>query len=161
MMQRIGKFIFDLIDENSTTRQSIILNSAIIILIIANVIAIVLESFLPIKTTYAVQLQIFEYFSVFFFTLEYLLRLISSIEKFKKPILRSFLSYFWSINATIDLLAIIPFYLPLLIPMDLRYLRILRLLRIVRIFKLHRYAATIKIFTSVFKKKRQELLVTL
>ena len=40
----------------------------------------------------------------------------------------------------IDLLAILPFYLYLLVPFDLRALRVLRLFRLFRLLKLLRYS---------------------
>jgi voltage-gated potassium channel len=52
--------------------------------------------------------------------------------------------------AVIDLLAILPFYLGLLISVDLRFLRVLRLLRI---FKLTRYSGSM---TLLFQVLRQE-----
>jgi len=42
--------------------------------------------------------------------------------------------------AIIDLLAILPFYLPMILPVDLRVLRVLRLIRLLRIFKLGRHS---------------------
>jgi voltage-gated potassium channel len=61
--------------------------------------------------------------------------------------------------ALIDLLAILPFYLPIFVHLDLRIIRILRLFRIFRVFKLARYSESVKILSSVIKRKKEELLI--
>jgi voltage-gated potassium channel len=60
----------------------------------------------------------------------------------------------------IDLFAVLPFYLPMFIPFDLRFLRAIRLIRIVRLFKLGRYTESVRQFGRVLKSKRAELLTT-
>jgi voltage-gated potassium channel len=59
----------------------------------------------------------------------------------------------------IDLLAILPFYLPYIITVDLRVLRLLRLLRLARIFKLGRYTQSMNVFAKVFVDKKSELTI--
>jgi voltage-gated potassium channel len=60
----------------------------------------------------------------------------------------------------IDLLAILPFYIPLLLPVDLRFLRALRLFRLLRLFKLGRYSRSLKAIGNVLSAKRGEQSVT-
>ncbi len=60
--------------------------------------------------------------------------------------------------AIVDLLAIAPFYLPMLIPVDLRFLRALRLFRILRVLKIGRYSEAMRLFGKVLKAKRAELV---
>jgi voltage-gated potassium channel len=62
--------------------------------------------------------------------------------------------------ALIDLFAILPFYIPMFIPFDLRFLRILRVARMLRLFKLNRYSKALLIIGKVVKKKKAELIVT-
>lgn len=159
-MNRLGKILFQLTDETANTRQSRVFNAIIIILIIANVVAIVLESFQPLKVTYAEQFQAFETVSVVIFSVEYLLRVVAAVEKYQTAPAHAYRKHIFSLNALIDLVAIVPFYLPLLIPIDMRFIRTLRLLRIARIFKLHRYTRALQIFSTVFARKKEELLVT-
>lgn len=79
----------------------------------------------------------FDVFSVAVFTVEYLLRfyLAPEDEEFKA---RKFsrLAFVSSPFAIIDLLAIAPFYLQAIIPVDLRVLRFLRLLRMLKLFRI-------------------------
>jgi voltage-gated potassium channel len=61
--------------------------------------------------------------------------------------------------AIIDLVAILPFYLPL-VGIDLRSLRVLRLLRILRIAKVGRYYSSLNLIKHVFQAKKEELVLT-
>lgn len=154
--------IFNVIDENnkgSTLSRSF--DIFIIGLITLNVIAIILESFDSLSLTYRQEFLYFEAFSVIIFTIEYLLRILTADLKYRhKSKLGATLSFMTSPLAIIDLLAILPAYLPLLIPMDLRFIRMLRLLRITRLFKINRYSKSLILIGAVFKDKRSDLGIT-
>jgi voltage-gated potassium channel len=62
--------------------------------------------------------------------------------------------------ALVDLLAVLPFYLPL-IHADMRFLRGLRLLRLVRVFKLGRYSNGLAIYVRIVREKSHELVTSL
>jgi voltage-gated potassium channel len=62
--------------------------------------------------------------------------------------------------ALVDLLAILPFYLPKS-GMDLRVLRALRLMRVFRVAKVWRYSAALHTLGRVFVTRREQLLATL
>ena len=120
-----------------------------------------MESFQNIRSTYGGFLSVFETITVVIFTIEYLLRLWTANLKYpRKNYLLSVFIYACSGMAIIDLLAILPFYLPML-SIDLRILRILRLARIFRIFKLGRYSASLQLITRVLKRSKSDLLVTI
>ena len=57
----------------------------------------------------------------------------------------------------VDLIAILPFYLPFIFRFDLRFIRILRVLRLLRILKIHRYTQALNLVGNVFYEKRSEL----
>lgn len=155
--------IFNLVDENNRgSLPNRAFNLFIVFLIILNVTAIVLESFSSIKSTYSQEFYIFEIFSVVIFTIEYLLRVYTADFKYPgKTRIASIGTFLTSPLAIIDLLAILPTYLPLIIPIDLRFIRILRLLRITRLFKINRYSNSLKLIGEVFKDKRSDLGVTI
>lgn len=155
--------VFLIVDENNKEGTgSRIFNISIVVLIILNVIAIILESFQDLKDLYEKQFYIFEVFSVAIFTIEYILRLWTAKYKYPdKNEVNALLTYIFSPYALIDLFAILPFYLPFLIHVDLRFIRIFRLLRIIRIFKLGRYSKSLKLIINVFKEKRSDLGVTI
>lgn len=131
-------------------------------LIVLNVFAIIAESFDYVHDNYHTQLHIFEVFSVIIFSLEYLLRFwVADLTYPNRPKWRSRLKYVFSTMGLIDLLAIIPFYLPWVVKLDLRFLRVLRLFRLVRIFKMAHYSLSIRMLAKIFNDKRRELFITL
>ena len=135
----------------------------IMVLILLNVAAVIVETVESVHNRYASLFIYFEVFSVVVFSVEYLVRLwaCTAIEKYKHP-LWGRLKYMVSVEAIIDLLAIIPFYLPIVLNnADGRILRILRLFRLFRLFKLGRYSTAFGMITMVVKKRREELVVTL
>ncbi len=120
-------------------------------LIIVNVIVIILASYEYLQSRFEHFFKLFELISVVIFTLEYIVRLWSS---------RNRLKFFLSIFGLIDLIAILPFYLPFLFTLDLRILRILRLFRMLRVLKLGRYSKSLKLIGQVLKDTRAELSIT-
>ncbi|WP_439575958.1 cyclic nucleotide-gated ion channel [Phreatobacter sp.] len=109
-------------------------------LILANVIAVILESVPWIGEPYATPFRWLEYLSVAVFTVEYAARLWSSVEH--PPLAglkpwRARLKTALTPGMLIDLLTILPFYAGLLLSVDLRFVVILRLFRF---FKLARYS---------------------
>ncbi len=134
----------------------------IISLIMLNIILVILESFEDLAVKYEEIFRAFEGLSVAIFTVEILLRIYTCDLKFHmRNKFHSFFTYIISPLAIIDFLAVLPFYLPLLIPIDLRFLRILRLTRILRVLKFNRYSSSLEIIGKIIKKRRSDLLVTM
>lgn len=132
----------------------------IISLILLNAVAIVLESFAPLYAAYKPYFFYFELVSVIIFTLEYLLRIfIADLSYPSSSYGRSFWRFVISWNGVIDLLAILPFYLPLVL--DLRFVRTLRMMRLLRLLKLTRYSKALSLISKVIKDTRQELNITI
>ena len=61
-------------------------------------------------------------------------------------------------GALIDMAAILPFYLSMIISMDLRFMRVFRLLRLL---KLTRYSPALESFADVIKHERRPLAAAL
>ncbi len=133
----------------------------ILSLILLSVFSIMLESMPEFEKEYGDWLRYFDVFAVIVFTIEYGLRIyIADMLYPAKNKFRSILKFMFSFYGIIDLLAILPFYLPMLIVMDLRYLRILRLTRILRVLKINRYNNSLSLIWDVIKEKKPELVVT-
>lgn len=127
-------------------------------LIVLNVIALILESYEELNSKYSHIFYYFELFSVGIFTIEYFVRIwVSDKTKEDK---KERLNFAFSTLGIIDLIAILPFYLPFIFPIDLRIVRILRLFRLLRIFKLSRYSKSLKTIRSIFKEVKSELSIT-
>ena len=139
-------------------RLSILVDNAIILLIILNVVAFTLETVPEIQAQYGDLLFALEVFSVAVFTVEYALRLWSAVEV---PFLQRCLPLEARLRFArrpymiIDLLAILPFYLSLLFPIDLR---ILRMLRLIRFLKLARYSPALHTLLRVIANERRALV---
>jgi voltage-gated potassium channel len=113
----------------------------ILSLIALNILALILETVEPLRQAHGTAFARFELVSIVVFTTEYLSRLWSctSDPAYRHP-LRGRLQFAATPMAAIDLAAILPFYVPMLIPLDLRFIRALRLFRLFRVFKVGRYS---------------------
>ena len=133
---------------------------ALIVLISLSVVAVVLESVPEIEARFSAQLYWFEVFTVSIFTVEYLLRVWSSVERHEVKPRSAFLSrlrFMVSFHAIIDLLAILPFYLltfGLFGGMDMRFLRAFRLLRVL---KLTRYSSALNMLILTINENLKAL----
>lgn len=123
---------------------------------------IVLESFNSIYIKFSTPFKIFEIISVVIFSIEYVLRIWTSNFAFPSGLDKkdAIFRYVTSPMAIIDLLAILPFYLPMFIPFDLRFLRMFRVTRLLRILKVNRYTKALRLIVAVVKDKKDELLAT-
>lgn len=129
----------------------------IMTLIILNVVAVALETVQDIYARYGTVLHLFDLFSIGVFTVEYLLRLWTCTvdQRFRDPV-RGRLRFAFTPLAMIDLLAVLPFYLPMIFP-ELRFMRAVRLFRLLRVLKMARYSESLKVFVEVLRLKREEL----
>jgi len=130
----------------------------IVALIVLNIAIFTAETVPSVEHRYASLFYGIEVFSVAIFTIEYLARLWVAVET---PFLarlspwRARLQMARRPSLIIDLLAILPFYMHQLIPIDLRVLRILRLLRFL---KLSRYSPAMHTLIRVLSNERRALL---
>ncbi len=131
-------------------------------LIILNVVAVILETVEELFSHYDPLFRAFDLFSVAVFSVEYLLRVWSCTadERYAAAPIRGRLRYMRTPLAVIDLVAILPFYLPLLF-VDLRFVRAIRLFRLFRLFKMARYSESMRTLGRVLTLKKEELLVSL
>ncbi len=130
----------------------------IYILIIANIIAMIAESHVSIRSIYSNEFYFFEAISICIFSAEYIYRVSHA---YKKSKLKGAFSYMTSLFGIIDLISIIPFFLSQFTKIDGRFLRILRLFRLTRIFKLGRDSESLKLFGKALWAVKSELKFTL
>ncbi len=127
---------------------------ALLALILLSVAAVVLESVASIRVRYGTPLRIVEWLFTVVFTVEYVLRLLSV----RRP-----MSYARSFYGVVDLVAILPTYLSLVLEgsQALLVLRALRLLRIFRVFKLARYVSELSVLTRAVRRTSAKITVFL
>jgi voltage-gated potassium channel len=126
----------------------------LILAILASVVMVMLDSVGTIQKSYGPILLAGEWFFTILFTIEYVLRLLSV----GRP-----LAYATSFYGIVDLLAILPTYLSILIPgaQYLLVIRILRVLRIFRILKLVQYLGEARMLTQALRASRRKITVFL
>ncbi|MBU7013646.1 MAG: ion transporter [Theionarchaea archaeon] len=134
---------------------------SIMALIFLNVLAVIFETVEGIFAKYEDVFATFELISVMVFTVEYVLRLwVCTAAKKEGNPLTDRLRFMTKPMSLIDLLAILPFYLPVVFPMDPRFLRGLRLFRLFRLFKMGRYSESLQTLGNVLKAKKEEIVIT-
>ncbi len=140
---------------------SFVVNIALSILIFLNTLAIILHTVPSIGILYDQFFLDFEVFSVIIFTIEYILRVWSAVERpeYSHPFYGR-IKFIFSAWGLVDLLAIFPFYYSYL-RTDLGFVRILRLLRILRLFRVSRYFHALRVIQNVVKAKKEELLLSM
>lgn len=158
----IKRRVFEIISKaENGNRASQVFDWTIMALIALSIISIILESFAGIYEKWHTVFQTFEIITVVVFTAEYILRVWTAdllYPEAKYPRMK----YIFSLMAIIDLLAILPFYLPF-ISADLRFLRMMRLFRLfrlLRVFKLGRYFEALQIIMKVIKASGPQLIMS-
>ena len=132
-----------LFDEDAPQGLARPLNRFISWLILISTLCLVLELNPVIARDFALELQLLDTVVVALFSLEYLLRWFTASAA-PEAAGRSLPRLRWMISryALIDLIAILPFYLGLFLPLQADWLRMLRLARLMRILKLGRHLGT-------------------
>lgn len=126
----------------------------LLVLILASVLAVMLETVHELDSKYHTLFLTIEWIVTILFTIEYLLRIYSVMRPSK---------YIFSFYGIIDLMAILPAYISLLIAGSqyLLTIRALRLLRIFRVFKLARYLVEGRVLMHALKASRPKIIVFL
>ncbi|MCA1577467.1 MAG: ion transporter [Acidobacteria bacterium] len=146
---RLHEVIFE-----SDTRAGRAFDLILIWLILLSVATVVLESVREIREQYGVLLYGLEWLFTVLFTIEYLLRLLSV----RRP-----LRYATSFFGVVDLLAVIPTYLSIIVPGSqyLLVVRILRLLRVFRLLKLSEYVTEADTLRRALRASQRKISVFL
>lgn len=141
-------------------RASIICDAVIAGMVLANVAVILAQSVATLDAVHGPVFDAFETFSVAFFTIEYALRIWAAGARFGPGrAARGRRTYLFSFYGIVDLLAIAPYYLQVLVPgLDLR---ILRAVRLVRLLKLSHYSSAIEDLAEAIRTERRALGATL
>jgi len=126
----------------------------LIVAILLSIVAVSLESVEQIDAKHHQLLVVMEWAFTILFTAEYVMRLV---------ITRRTVRYATSFFGVVDLLAILPTYLSLVLPgiQSLVVIRALRLLRVFRVFKLTRYVGEANVLGHAILQSRSRIVVFL
>ncbi len=143
--------LYDIIFEADTAAGKFF-DVALLIVILLSVLAVMLESVAAVRAEQGPALRTLEWGFTILFTIEYGLRLICVPRAWR---------YARSFFGVVDLLAILPTYLSLLIPgaQSLLVIRALRLLRIFRVFKLGRFLGEATLLSEALRSSRHKVTV--
>lgn len=124
----------------------------LILAIVTSVVVVMLDSVPRIHARQGLALYVIEWFFTALFSIEYAMRL---------AVVRRPLRYAFSLWGLIDLLAILPTYLSLLLPgsQSLIAVRVLRVLRVFRILRLTQYVDEGGILLTALWRSRRKILV--
>ena len=125
---------------------------ALIITILLSVVAVMLESVTPVRARYGSVLRTTEWVITILFTIEYILRLLCVGQPIR---------YARSFFGVIDLLAILPTYISVLVPgaQALAVVRVLRILRVFRVLKLVQYVQEARVLRQALRNSGRKILV--
>lgn len=145
----LGNIIF-----NNDTRAGQLFDLALIVLILASVLAVMLESVTGVRRAYGAVLRDLEWFFTVVFAIEYALRLVTA---------RRAWHYARSFFGVVDLLSILPGFIALLFPgaQAFTVVRALRLLRVFRILRLGRYLREASVITEALRESAAKIIVFL
>jgi voltage-gated potassium channel len=126
----------------------------LLVAIVLSVLTVMLDSVADIRAEYGTALRVVEWGFTGLFTLEYLLRLYS---------VRYPLRYATSFFGLVDLMALLPTYLSVLLPgaHSLLVVRVLRLLRIFRVLKLVSFLGEAQVLMTALRASRPKITVFL
>lgn len=145
--------LHDIIFE-STTPQGKLFDIVLIIAIICSCLLVMAESIEGLREKYGAIMFYAEWFFVASFSIEYVLRVISSKRR---------LQYITSFFGVIDLMATLPVLISFFVPAAnyLVIVRIFRLLRLFRILKMFRYVGEARFLLKALQASRPKIIVFL
>jgi len=136
---------------------SVVIDRFLVLLLLVNLFAVALESVPSIEAGYGRLFAVIEYFSLGVFTLEYIARIWSSVEHPPHQHLspwRARFKYILSAAGLVDLVSVLPFWIAIVTPIDLRFVLVFRM---VRFFKFARYSPAMRSLIDVLYRERRAL----
>lgn len=166
----VQRFVYRTIQpdaEADGTKLTVLFDAVIMLLIGVSVVIVFVVTF-ELPPAVMETLKKMEQVIVIVFTGEYLLRLWTANRRYPSKsrhlflrILLPRLRYVFSVVAIVDLLAILPSYLPYLLPEGMLGIRALRLMRLLRIGKVTQHSRALSAITGVIKNKAKDLVAVL
>jgi voltage-gated potassium channel len=155
---RLRQRLYGILDQGSSLdRFGAVADWALIGLVIATLTATVLESVPRLAAAYGAVFEAIEYIALTIFSLEYVVRLWTAVEHppwRRLGAIRSALHFATSPAGLIDLAAVLPFWLSLIVAADFKAFLVLRL---IRFFKLTRYSHAMRSLLEALYAERRAL----
>lgn len=129
--------------------------------LVANLVCAFAATFDSLETKYGLIFDYVEEITVFFFAIDYALRIITAEQQYRGyPAGKAIAKYMTSGYGIIDLLSFLPHYLPTFFPAGAAVFRMLRVVRIFRLFRINAYSDSLTLIGNVLSKKKTQLLAS-
>lgn len=162
IMKKIQSFFWELLAPYPYSKTSKWVHFFIYFLIVVSLAMLVIESYKDLDIQYATNFFYFDMLILVVFSIEYIGNLIIAPLVYKeKNSLLSIKKYTTSFDGIVDLLAILPFYLPILFPFPLYWIRVIRLTRLFRLLTFGKYDQVIGFFKRAFYSIKDGLILSL
>ena len=153
--------VFLVIGPPNRYRANKFFNKFLIILIIFNILAVLLQTVDSLSVNYLFLFDSIRLLSLPIFIGEYLLRLwVSDLHPGIQKGLKGRIQHIFSLFALVDLTVIVSSLVTLLGALDLRTLRVLRIVTLIRLLQWARYSIALNMLARVLKHKKPELSIT-
>ena len=159
-MKDYRKRIFNIIEiGNKEDFASAAFDRFIVTVIFLNLAVTLIQTF-DQAAPYMGILNILELLTIIIFTLEYILRLWTADYLYpeEKNRWKAVIMFIFSIYGLIDILTIVPYFLPFVFPEGAVAFRIFRVIRIFRLFKINAQYDAFNVITNVLKEKKNQLI---
>ena len=157
-MEKLRRKVFTIIQIGTKNDfSSILFDWVMISFIMANLFITIFETF-DASAPYMDILINIETFTIIFFTIEYILRVWTA--KYLYPEKKSWqaaILFMVSFFGVIDLLTILPFYLPFILPRGAVEFRVFRVIRILRLFRINAKYDAFNVIINVLNEKKSQI----
>jgi voltage-gated potassium channel len=161
-LRKIQRRLYQILEQGPVgDRASRLVGQLLVALIVINLVAMTLESVPSLEARYSVLFGLIEICSLVLFSAEYLLRIWVTAEHAPHSHLspaQARMRFVFSFDGLVDLCAVLPFWLALFFPADLRFLLVLR---VVRFLKLVRHSTAMRSLLDAIYTERRALLGSL
>ena len=161
-LENVKKRIFEIIQiGNRTDTPSLAFDIFIVCMILLNIVITFCQTFAQLNRFESL-LQTLELATIVIFTVEYILRLWTAEYLYPEEGRgQARLKFMRSFYGAVDLLTILPYFLPFVLPSGAVAFRMFRVVRILRLFRINAKYDAFHVITTVLKEKRGQLLYSI
>lgn len=158
-LQKVKKRIFEIIQiGNGTDTPSLLFDGFIVVVILLNIFITLFETFEQFEP-YADVLRVVEFITILIFTVEYALRIWTAEYLYPdKQRLYARIRFLFSFYGVVDIMTILPYFLPFVFPSGAVAFRMLRVVRILRLFRINSRYDAFNVITNVLYEKKNQLM---
>ncbi len=161
-LAKIKKRVFEIIQiGNQADIPSLIFDVFIVCVILLNIAVTFCQTFTQLAR-FGVLMQVVELVTISIFTVEYILRLWTA--QYLYPDMgqgRARLKFAVSFYGIVDLLTVLPYFLPFVFPSGAVAFRMFRVVRILRLFRINAKYDAFHVVTTVLKEKKNQLMYSI